>query len=75
MSTSNVDVMMIIIFWEMTPCGSYKNLVLIRFLKEPHGVISQKMIIIIDTAVETSNLTMWTYLKILSPGPVLHGTK
>jgi hypothetical protein len=25
--------------------------------------------------VETSNLTMWTYLKILSPGPVLHGTK
>jgi hypothetical protein len=37
--------MMIIIFWEMTPCGSYKNL------------ISQKMIIIIVTAVETSNLT------------------
>jgi hypothetical protein len=25
--------------------------------KEPHGVISQKMIIIIVTAVETSNLT------------------
>jgi hypothetical protein len=38
--------LMIIIFWEMTPCGSYKN-----------GVISQKMIIIIVTAVETSNLT------------------
>jgi hypothetical protein len=37
---------MIIIFWEMTPCGSYKNL-----------PISQKMIIIIVTAVETSNLT------------------
>jgi hypothetical protein len=37
---------MIIIFWEMTPCGSYKN-----------HVISQKMIIIIVTAVETSNLT------------------
>jgi hypothetical protein len=33
---------MIIIFWEMTPCGSYKT---------------QKMIIIIVTAVETSNLT------------------
>jgi hypothetical protein len=33
--------MMIIIFWEM----------------EPHGVISQKMIIITVTAVETSNLT------------------
>jgi hypothetical protein len=30
---------MIIVFWEMTPCGSYK------------------MIIIIVTAVETSNLT------------------
>jgi hypothetical protein len=27
-----------------------------RFLQEPHGVISQKMIIIIVTAVETSNL-------------------
>jgi hypothetical protein len=38
---------MIIIFWEMTPCGAYKN-----------RVISQKMIIIIVTAVETSNLTM-----------------
>jgi hypothetical protein len=80
---------MIIIFWEMTPCGSYKNR---RFggsyrlhlqgerdeqvqnetvsscidgdsgnttpsVVEPHGVISQKMIIIIVTAVETSNLT------------------
>jgi hypothetical protein len=44
---------MIIIFWEMTPCGSYKN-------QEPHGVISQKMIIIIVTAVETSNLTNYT---------------
>jgi hypothetical protein len=32
--------LMIIIFWEMTPCG-----------------ISQKMIIIIVTAVETSNLS------------------
>jgi hypothetical protein len=30
-----------------------------RFLKEPHGVISQKMIIIIITAVETSNLTIY----------------
>jgi hypothetical protein len=37
---------MIIIFWEMTPCGSYKS------------VIFQKMIIIIVTAVETSNLTL-----------------
>jgi hypothetical protein len=34
---------MIIIFWEMTPCGSYKN----------GEFISQKMIIIIVTAVET----------------------
>jgi hypothetical protein len=34
---------MIIIFWEMTPCGSY-----------------QKMMIIIVTAVETSNLTIIT---------------
>jgi hypothetical protein len=46
---------MIVIFWEITPCGSYKN----RpwrwrrydppkrwFLQEPHGVISQKMTII-----------------------------
>jgi hypothetical protein len=37
-----VLVLMIIIFWEMTPCG----------------VISQKMIIIIGTAVETSNLIL-----------------
>jgi hypothetical protein len=37
---------MIIIFWEMTPCGS-----------------SQKMIIIIVTAVETSNLTRYYLVK------------
>jgi hypothetical protein len=43
--------LMIIIFWEMTPCGSYKN-------QEP---ISQKMIIIIVTAVETSNLTIFAF--------------
>jgi hypothetical protein len=75
---------MIIIYWEMTPCGSYKNrrfggsyrlhfqgdrvragternskLLYRRRLEyfSPHGVISQKMIIIIVTAVETSNLT------------------
>jgi hypothetical protein len=35
---STAVTMMIIIFWEMTPCGSYKN--------RRHGVISQKMIII-----------------------------
>jgi hypothetical protein len=39
---------MIIIFWEMKPCGSY-NL---------QKIISQKMIIIMVTAVETSNLTI-----------------
>jgi hypothetical protein len=71
--------MMIIIYWEMTPCGSHKNR---RFgdriasifrvheceqvtersckllYRQRHGVISQKMIIIIVTAVETSNLTI-----------------
>jgi hypothetical protein len=31
---------------------------LYRHRQEPHGVISQKMIIIIVTAVETSNLTI-----------------
>jgi hypothetical protein len=67
----------IIIFWEMTPCGSYKNRgfggsyrlhlqgVRVRagterssklLYRQRHGVISQKMIIIIVTAVETSNL-------------------
>jgi hypothetical protein len=45
LKTEIIKIQMIIIFWEMTPCGSYKNL------------ISQKMIIIIVTAVETSNLT------------------
>jgi hypothetical protein len=44
---NNVD-LMIIIFWEMTPCGSYKN----------RHFGGDTMIIIIFTAVETSNLTM-----------------
>jgi hypothetical protein len=35
--------------------------------QEPHGVISQKMIIIIVTAVETSNLTMSHLFHILPP--------
>jgi hypothetical protein len=43
---------MIIIFWEMTPCGSY----------------SQKMIIIIVTAVETSNLTR--FFSFTRPSPL-----
>jgi hypothetical protein len=84
---------MIIIFWEMTPCGSYKNRrfggVSYEFLPiqelttslcnqfalvhpedgggtilrnvgsyKSHCVISQKMIIIIVTAVETTSLTV-----------------
>jgi hypothetical protein len=31
-----------------------------RFLQEPHGVTSQKMLIFIVTAVKTSSLTFWT---------------
>jgi hypothetical protein len=56
---------MIIIFWEMTPCGSYKNRrfggssrLHLQGARVRAGVISQKMIIIIVTAVETSNLTI-----------------
>jgi hypothetical protein len=50
--------MMIIIFWEMTSCGSYKN----RRFGESYRLHLQ-MIIIIVTAVETSNLT---YLKLIN---------
>jgi hypothetical protein len=51
---------MIIIFWEMTPCGSYKS------------VISQKMIIIIVTAVETSNLTFFDFDRFFQFLDTLH---
>jgi hypothetical protein len=39
------------VFWDVTPCGSCKN------LQEPHGVTSQKTPFFIVTAVKTSNLT------------------
>jgi hypothetical protein len=58
--------LMIVIFWEITPCGSYKNLLMIVIFWEitPCGsyvaVISQKMTVIKITAVETSNLTAFT---------------
>jgi hypothetical protein len=56
--------MMIIIFWEMTSCGSYKNRrfggsyrrhVEVRIIATRRHL--PEMIIIIVTAVETSNLT------------------
>jgi hypothetical protein len=74
---------MIIIFWEMTPCGSKSsNLSLsslpieeyyVRF--EPSTAVtkmiinSPKMINIIVTAVETSNLTNSFYCSSSEDGP------
>jgi hypothetical protein len=60
-----------IIFWDMTPCsplsfsrrfgGTWRRYVPPKRrlkLKGVHGVISQKMILSITTAVETSNRTL-----------------
>jgi hypothetical protein len=81
---TRITYVMIIIFWEMTPCGSYKNR---RF----GGSYRLQMIIIIVTAVETSNLTscvwisgcvltvgviseLWFLLLPRRPAPFYHST-
>jgi hypothetical protein len=42
------------LFWDITPCSP---------LKINHGIISQKMILFITTAVRTSNPTMDNHYK------------
>jgi hypothetical protein len=59
------------VFWVVTPCGSGKKRQVApkrRFLKEPHGVTTQKTPFFIVTAVKTSNLTtefVYLYLQYL----------
>jgi hypothetical protein len=55
-----------IILWDMTPCS------LLSFNNELYGVISQKMILFINTAVKTSNPTGKKIILILEGDRSFH---